>query len=155
MAVEAQVGFAEGVEAGFAGGSDAEAVLGAFAVAGEEIPAVKAFFRERVALVHAESDLRVRVHHGPEIVGGDVPEPVAGIHEMVAGIDVPVVLDDGITPAGAVVYADAGSCSAPRSQGCIELSHKHFSHIALYPVIEDFAEELPEPFGADRPFSGL
>ena len=151
MPVEPEIALAEGAEAGFAGFGAVEAVLRALAVAQVQVLAAEAFRRQGIALVDAELHLPGRLHHRPDGGFGDVPEPILRVDEMVAGVEVPVVLDDGVAAAGAVVGAGAGHHAAPVRQGGVEQAHEGPSHVVPHPVVEDVAHELAEAQGGDRP----
>ena len=107
------VSAAQRIKTGFSLFCTCEAVLGALAVAGEEPLALAAGGRQGVALVYAEADLGVGSHHLPYGSLGYVAKAVFGIDEMVAGVKVAVMLQDGITAAGFRKDTYPGRNSAP------------------------------------------
>ncbi len=91
---ERLVAGAQVVEPGLAVGRRREAVLGAATVAREADVALEAVARQRVALVQPELALLIR---GDELEHGqlaDVAEPEPRLDEVVARVDVAVVLHD-------------------------------------------------------------
>lgn len=75
-------------------GAAVEAVLGALATAGEVEFAAQAFRGQRVAFVQTEFAAFGRAVDFVERGLGDVAQFVFGVDEVVAGVDVAVVLDD-------------------------------------------------------------
>ena len=116
-------------------------MLGALAVAGEKPFALKAFGRELVALVDAEGCLLVRTHHLGDRLFGDVAEKVVLVNEMVARVEVAIVLDDGIAAAGLGECAGAGHLPDPSGQGGVEIGDEYAADIVPDPIIEYVAEE--------------
>lgn len=113
MVEEFVVAAAQCVQTRFARLGAVEAVLGAFAVACEDVFAAEAFGRKGVAFVYAEADPFFLAHDFIERLFGYVAEQIFGIDEMVAGVYVPVVLDDGVFPAGPVIDAGGRADAAP------------------------------------------
>ena len=116
-----------------------------------QVLAAEAFRRQGIPFVDPELHLPGRLHHGPDGRFSDISEPVLGVDEVVAGVEIPVVLDDGVPAAGAVVGAGTGRHAAPVRQGGIEQAYESPSHIIPHPVIEDVAHELAEAQGGNRP----
>ena len=70
-----------------------EAVLGTFAVAGETHVAIQAVLGQAIQLVLAKLQLLGRGDHLDHVLLLDVAQKVVGFDEMVAGVEVAVVLD--------------------------------------------------------------
>ena len=141
MAVEKPMSFAKDIQSGFTVFGPAEAVLRALAVARKEPFAFEAFLRKTVALAYAEADLLRRGHEFFQRGLKHIADAVLRIYEMVARVEVAVMLDDGIAAAGLGIYAYARLHSAPARKGCIKLAHEETAHIVAYPMIEDITQE--------------
>lgn len=105
---ELLVAFAEAAETGLAFGGGGEAVFGTLAVTEEQPAAGATQAGEGVVLVDSETELCGGAVEIAEGVVGDVAEPVLGIDEVVAGIDVAVVLDDEAVATGLAEGAEGG-----------------------------------------------
>ena len=99
MREEELIAFAKDVQAGFAFVCEAESVFRTFAVAGEEPFASEAFSGQAVAFVYTELHLLRRVHKRTKVRFENISYPVFFIYEMVAWIQISVVLYDGISSA--------------------------------------------------------
>ena len=85
--------------------------------------------------------LLVRAHHLGDRLFGDVAEEIILIDEMVARVEVAVVLDDGIAAAGLGEGAGAGHLPDPSGQSGVEISDEYAADIIPDPIIEYVAEE--------------
>ena len=121
-----------------------ETVFRAFSVTGKIPLAAQAFSRQAIAFCQSETCLRLRSHHGLEIVIFNIAEQIFRIDEMVAGVQVSVVLYNGIAPAGLCIDACAWHFSAPIGQGGIKEIDEVLSDIVPDPIIEDVTHEMPE-----------
>jgi len=74
----------------------------------------------------------------------DVSEPVLGIDEMVAGVEVAVVLDRQRPPAPRRKYAQALGISAQDFERNIGNLHKRAADIVPHPLVEHAGEKLAE-----------
>ncbi len=138
---EGFVGGAEVVEAGVAVGGEDEAVLGAFAVAGEADFAVTAVFWEGVGFVVAKFGLGGGVGHLLEGSVEDVAEVIAGVDVVVAGIEIAVVFDGECGAAFFGEDAEGGTEAEPVSEGDVEELDEGFADVVADPVVEDDGEE--------------
>src|SRR4029079_1667016 len=104
---------AEVVEAGVAGRGFDEAVLGTAAVTREAHVALEAIGRQAVALVEAELALPLGGDELERGGGAYVAELVAGLDEVVAGVEVACVLAREREPARLRVDAEAWRLAHP------------------------------------------
>ena len=149
MGKETTIVVAEVVEARRAVGYRVETVFGAASVAGKEPGALATLLGQCVALDIAEGALTLAVHHCRDAVVVDVAQTVFGKDEVVAGIDIAIVLDDGSVTAGDAHGADAGRLTNPAGQGGVEKLYEDLSYIMAYPFIEYRAGEMSELPGFD------
>ena len=150
MGEEHAVSLAQVVQSRFAVGRLAEAVLGTFAVAGEEPGALAALAGQAVALGLPELQLPFAVHHFHEALRVDVSQAVFGEDEVVAGVDVAVELHHSGVAARGCQGADARLLAHPVGQGCVEELDEYRAHVFLDPLVEQCAEErapLPGRYG--------
>ena len=147
---ETVIPLAEVIEPGFAGGRMTEAVLGAFAVAGKEKLALAALRGKAVALHGTKLLLPLAVHHLRQCMGADVAQLVLGEDEVVAGIDVAVVLHYAGMAAGLGQGTHAGLLAHPVGQGGVEELDEIFAHVMPYPLVEEGAEKFTPLRGGDR-----
>ena len=129
-----------------------EPVLGTFAAAGEVVPAAQAFGRQRIAFGQSEVDPAARAVDLRERRLADVPQQVFGIDEVVARIDVAVVLDHERIAARLAHRADARLHAAPLGQRGVEELHEALPHVADDPLVENVAQKRPVALGRHRPF---
>ena len=106
-----------------------EAVLGASSVAKCEELALQAFPGERIALRYSESSLPGGRHHFGQLVGKDIAYFILRINEMVAAVNVAVVLYHGIASAGLGKTAGGRHYPAHVGESRIEPVYKYPSHI--------------------------
>ena len=105
---------AEPVQAGLAVGRQQDAVLGALAVAGEEVLAGAAEGGQRLLLGPAEGALLLGAHEVADRRLDDVAEQVTGVDEVVARVQVAVVLERDALAAGGLEDAQARGARARR-----------------------------------------
>ena len=148
---EVLVSLAQGVESLLATACGGKAVLGAFATAGEEVFALAAVGGEAVTLLDAEAEeLGLALQVG-KVLGADVAEAVFGVYEVVAHVDVAVVLDHEAVTAGGAEGAEPGLHAIPLGEGDVEELHEAFAHVIDDPLVEHVAHELAEGFRGDAP----
>ena len=146
VAEEGLVARAEVVQARLTVGRVGQAVLGAAAVAGEAHGALPAVPRQGVALSQPEQPLlRARPPASCRGVVGDVPQPVPRLHEVVARVEVPGVLQRHRQPAGLPVDAQGRWPAQPVGQGGVEHLHEDRSHVVTDPLLEDLDQEAAVP----------
>ena len=75
------------------------------------------------------------------------------VHEVVAAIDVAVMLHGQTVPAGLSHGTHSAWNPAPAGEGGVEHLDEDTPHIALAPLVEDVAQELPVTLRADAPGS--
>ena len=81
-------------------------------------------------------------------VSGDVAEQVLGFDEVVAGVEVAVVLERDGVAARLAEDADAGGEAAPRCDRGVERLHEDGADVARDPFVEDGDKELTEASGS-------
>ena len=132
---------AEPVEAGLAVGRQQDAVLGALAVAGEEVLAGAAEGGQRLLLGAPEGALLLGAHELADRRLRDVAEQVPGIDEVVARVQVAVVLERGALPAGGLEDAQARGAAHVGGEDAVEGLHEHLAHVVMQPLVEDRVQE--------------
>ena len=113
MAEELMIALAEIVQARLSVGCNGKPVLGTFSVAGKEEFTFLALFRKGALLVLSEGLLAFAIHHFYQCLFVDVSELEFRKHEMVAGIDIPVELNDSGMSAGLGQRAYSGLFAHP------------------------------------------
>ncbi len=132
---------AEPVEAGLTVGREQQAVLWALAVAGEEVLARAAEGGQRLLLGLPERALLLGAH---EVADGgleDVAEQVARIDEVVAGVDVAVVLERHPLAAGRLEDAETRGAANVGGEHAVKGLHEHLADVAAHPLVEDCVQE--------------
>lgn len=131
-------------------------MLGAASAAGKQPFAVAARIRQGRPFGQGEPGLCRGSRSLPQGNVPDIAQAPLRIHEMVAWIDVPVVLDGQVAAAAIAESADARLYSAPRGQGRIESQDEVPAYIPSHPIVEDIAEipaeclRIHRPRGQDR-----
>ena len=152
VAIEELVALTEAAQAGLSILCPSESVLGTFAMAGKEPAAPDTFGRQAVTFADTEAYLLLRRHQFLKRRVKDIAHSVLRIHEVVAGIEVAVVLYHGVAAAGLGVCTYSGRDSAPAGKGGIELADEVKSDIIPYPMVEDVAEVLSIGQGINGPW---
>ena len=152
VAIEELVALTEAAQAGLSILCPSESVLGTFAMAGKEPAAPDTFGRQAVTFADTEAYLPLRRHQFLKRRVKDIAHSVLRIHEVVAGIEVAVVLYHGVAAAGLGVCTYSGRDSAPAGKGGIELADEVKSDIIPYPMVEDVAEVLSIGQGINGPW---
>jgi len=119
-----------------------EPLFGASAVAGEFEFAFSAVVRESVSFVGPEFPLLRAFSHLTDGRISDVSEVVFGVNEVVARINVAVVLDDHRVTASLGEDAQTGVLSHPTGESRVEDLYEIFSDVFAYPLVENTVEEL-------------
>ena len=145
------VSLAEVVETRLPVGRECEAVLGTSAVAEEADRARPADGGEARPFGLTECDLRRRADQRAEAIVGDVPQPVAWVDEMVAGVDAAVVLEGQHPAAGLGHHAEVGGGPAHHQERLGEVLDRDPAHVVADPLVEDGAEEAGHGPRRDRP----
>ncbi len=151
---EGHVPGAQVVEPGLPVRRGQEPVLGALAVAREPDVALAAHPRQRVPLGRPERLLLRRPHQVHHRQLPDVPQAVLRLHEVVARVQVAVVLQRETGPARLVEHAQPG----PRRPEVVpdrrlERLHVHAPDVVVDPLVPDRRQEPPEllrPHGPHR-----
>ncbi len=129
-----------------------EAVFRTFAPAREVVFAAQAFGRQGVALRQAEVAAFFRAVDLRQGRLADIAQQVFRVDEVVARIDVAVVLDNQRVAARLTHRADAWLHAAPLGQRGVEHLHEGAAHVADDPFVEDVAQETAVAPGRDGPF---
>ena len=79
------------------------------------------------------------IDHRSEV---DVSEEVVGLNEVVAGVQVPIVLEGKGEPARLGEDAQARGLTVPVRKGDVEHLNVHAAYVVLHPLVEDLDEEL-------------
>ena len=108
-------------------------------MAGEEPFALAALGGEGVALGAAEALLLGAVHHVGECALVDVAEEVFGEYEVVAGIDVAIVLHGTCVAAGLSEGAYSWGHADPVGEGGVEELYEGVADVVAHPFVEDGA----------------
>src|SRR5271166_3446543 len=140
---------AEIVLAWFAVLRQREAVLWTAAVAEQAHAALAALFGEPVALVVAEFAHLRRGDKIDERSRRDVAELLPRLDEMVAGIDITVVLEGGSIAAGRGMDAEKMPAEIGLERHVEELD-EHASHVAPHPFLENVDEKAAVLLTPDR-----
>ena len=138
---------AEPVEAGLTVGRQQDAVLGALAVAGEEVVAGAAEGGQCLFFGPPERALPLRAHELTDRRLEDVAEQVARVDEVVARVEVAVVLEGDALAAGRLQDAQARNAAHVGGQHAVEELHEHLAHVAAHPLVEDRVQEAPVLLG--------
>ena len=146
---EAMIPLAEVVESWLTGGGTEEAVLGALPVAGKEELTLAALGGQAVLLGGTKLLFALAVHHLGQRLRTDITQLVFGKDEVVAGIEIAVVLHHSGMATGFGQGADAWLLTNPIGQGGVEQLDKVLTHILSHPFIEDGAKEMAPLFGGD------
>jgi len=125
------------------------AMLGTFAVAEEEPSAALAQTGQGSVLGDTETEAPGLAVELAERLRAEVAEAVGGKDEVVADIDVAVVLDGKAVAARLAEGAEGSGLPAPLGKGVVEKLHVDASHVGAHPLVIDVAEELPEVGGGD------
>jgi hypothetical protein len=128
-----------------------KSVLRALAVAGELDVAIEAVLRKSFFFVAPKLPLLRRIHKRGQWSLHDIAEPVLGIHEVVAGVEVAVVLKSHRGSAGFPKPAKASRHPDPTLKRDVEQLYKVFADILSNPLVEYGAEEISVGFGLHRP----
>ena len=83
---------------------------------------------------------------------GQIAQSVLGKDEVVARVDVAVVLDHQRIAARFAERAERRADAHPLGQRHVEELHEIVAHVAQHPVVEHLAHELAETARRDRPF---
>ncbi len=119
-------------------------------MAGEADVAVEAVLRQRVELVPAELALGGRRDQLGHRRLGDVAELVALLDEVVARVDVAVVLHRQRPTAGRLEDAQPAGLAVPVGQRDVEHLDIDLADVPADPFVEDRVEERPVLLGGDR-----
>lgn len=139
---ETVVAGAEVVETGLTIGGAQETIFGTLAMTGEEDVALATLTRHVVALDARELLLARGVHEFVDGVVADVAKTILGEDEMVAGIDIAIVLDDtGMTAVGSQ-GAESGRQVHPVGKCGVEDLDEELTDIATHPLVEHGTEEV-------------
>ena len=112
--------------------------------------AAAAVFGECIAFIGTEFALERRIHHLLNGVFCDVAYMIVRRNEMVAGVEIAVMLNcQGIT-AGFIEDTEARVISQPRFQRDIKNLHENSADVVDYPLIKYRAEELTVLLCRDR-----
>lgn len=138
------------VQARLAVGCLTKTVLRTAAVADKAPLADLALMRKALIFVASELQLSFAVHHRGDSVAVDVAQQVLGKNEVVARIDIAIVLNHPCMATGGAHGAKAGWLTSPAGQGGIEQLHEHLPHIVTHPLVEDGTAEMGILKGANH-----
>ena len=147
---ELAVAGTEVVEAGLAVCVAHEAVLGAFAMTGEQHAALTALAGQLLALHLGKFVLLGGIHHFGDGAFAQVAEAVLGIDEVVAGIHIAVELHDAGVATLLGQHAHTGGLAHPIGQRGVEELDEVVAHVAAHPLVEEGAKEMAPLAGRDR-----
>jgi hypothetical protein len=119
-------------------------------VAGEADVAIAAVARQRVGLRLAKRPLLLGGDELDQVALGDVAEPVCGLDEVIAGVDVAGVLERERQPARLAVHAHATRLAHPVGQRGVEDLHVDLADVAAHPLLEDVDQEAAVAVGGHR-----
>ena len=142
MIEELPIPSAEVVQSGLSIGSAGKTVFGAFAVAGKKILTLKALPGQRLVLRVAEILFLSAVHHLHKGLLTNVAEPVFRKDEMVAGVDIAVVLHHTGMAARTCHRANARRHPHPIGERGVKKLDIILSYVVHYPFIEDGTKEI-------------
>src|SRR5262245_42642610 len=114
-----------------------ESVLRTAAVAGESYVAFAAIRRQSVPLVEPEPTLLLGGDELQHVRLPDVPEPVARFHEVVARVEVAVVLECKRLSARLRVDAETRGLVGPVCERDVEHLDIDLSDVSTNPLLED------------------
>ena len=152
MRIEHVISVAQGIQAGLAGLCPVEPVFRTFTVAGKEVFALHTFVWKPVPFLYPEFHLLVGGHHLPQVLFVDIAQKVFRVDEVVARVQIPVVLYDGIAATGLGIYACSGLLAAPACKSGIEQVHEPLSDVIPDPPVENVAHEPAVCHRPDRPW---
>lgn len=150
MGEELAVVLTEIVQARLAVGCLTKTVLRTAAVAGEQPLADLALMRKTLIFVASELQLSFTVHHRGDSVAVDIAQQVLRKNEVVARIDIAIVLYHACMAAGGTHGAEAGRLTCPAGKGGVEQLHEHLPHIVTHPLVEDGTAETGILEGANH-----
>ena len=149
------VPLAEVIQSRFPVWSGNEPVPGAFAVTHSTHLAFETIAWKGDLLCRPEGCLHRVVKYFNQVVKADVPDPVTGVHIMVAGVEISVPLDHG--HASAPPFENAQGMVLP--EGCpqclLEDLHLDRADVPRFPFIKHPAKELAEFPCLDRTLAHL
>ena len=143
---EAPIAGTQVVQARLAVGRPDDAILRAAAVAHRPDVALPAVARQRLLLGLPEGVLRRALEEFGKRGLADVAQPVLGGDEVIALIEVAVVLDDRDIPAGGTEDAQRMVQAVGRPRGFLEDLDDDPPDVLPHPLVEDRAQEVAEGF---------
>ena len=127
-----------------------KAILRAASVAKMPDPAVLTLLREEIAFVVAKLALLGRCHHFQKSALMDVAQQVFRFDEMVAGVEIAVILQRRAVSASRGVDAQQMAAKECLKRD-IEQLNKHLAHIVTNPLLKNIDEKLSVLPAADGP----
>jgi hypothetical protein len=131
-----------------------QTVLGTLAIADMQEFTLPAALWKRSPLVLSELSLLVRDNEFDQGRLEDVSQEVLGLHEVVAGIEIAVVLERHALTAYRAEDADRSCHPEPARQRPVEIENERFSDIPLDPLIKDHRQEPSPLVCTDGPVRG-
>ncbi len=125
-------------------------ILRTLAVTGKAHLALATVARQRVKFVPAELPLPVRTY---ELNQGHVlyvAQKVLGLDEVIAGVEITVVLQRERVPAGLGEDAHRRRPADPGSQGRVKHLNEDAAHVPSHPFIENLDQKSPELLRCNR-----
>ena len=104
--------------------------------------AAAAVFGECIAFIGTEFALERRIHHLLNGVFCDVAYMIVRRNEMIAGVEIAVMLNSECVAARFVEDTEAWVVAQPRFQRDIKNLHENSADVVDYPLIKDRAEEF-------------
>ena len=150
VAIEAAVAGAKIVETGISIAIVCETVFGTFAVTGKQHVALLALLRQGAVFEQTETLLLLAVEHLDESVLIDIAEPILGKDEVVAGIDVAVLLHHASVSTVFGIHATAWRKAHPVGQRAIEELNEDAPDVVPHPFVEDGTEKAAPLLGRHR-----
>ena len=119
-----------------------EAVLGTLAPAGEEVGTLSALTRQGIVLISPKPLLPRAVHHLYQRTGANIPQLVLREDEVIAAVDIPIILHHAGVTAVLRHRADARLDAHPIGERCIKDLYEILPYPVPHPGIKETAEEV-------------
>ncbi len=140
---------AQVIQPRFTVGREVGAIFGTAAVAGKQDGAFAAITRQGRFFIQSKSALLLAAHQFDHGSFENIAQAVRRLNEMVAGIQVAVMLHCQRQSAGLLENAQAAGRAQPASQRGVEHLHENPAHVAAHPFVENGDEKIAVLFSRD------